>query len=84
MLSPALVDKLTICAYCRPLSTVLDQIGDLMEKLKSFIKEGFSSTLCYAAYLPLGGGQEQGGETFRDLTDDATPRRWRARKGGGE
>lgn len=55
-----------------------------MEKLKSFIKEGFSSTLCYAAYLPLGGGQEQGGETFRDLTDDATPRRWRARKGGGE
>jgi len=70
LLSPALVDKLTICAYCRPLSTVLgsDRRFDWRSWRVLFGRVSrLRVELC-----------------FYDLTGDATPCRWRARKVGGE
>ena len=71
LLSPALVDKLTICAYCRPLSTVLgsDRRFDWRSWRVLFgrVLSRLHVELC-----------------FYNLTVDVTPRRWRARKVGGE
>ena len=70
LLSPALVDKLTICAYCRPLSTVLG--SDRRFDWRSWrVLFGRVSRL----HVEL---------CFYNLAGDVTPRRWRARKVGGE